>query len=125
MNKAQALQQFWSSFGLTAFDEFSAYDEKIELPANYITYEIQTTNILNSVDLSASLWYNSTSWKEISEKADEIAEYIGYGGRVIKIDGGYIWVKMGTPFAQRMAVEGDDNIRRIYLSISVDFFTAT
>lgn len=125
MDKAQALQAFWSSFGLTAFDENSAYDETIELPANYITYEIQTTNILNSVDLSASLWYTSTSWKAITEKADEIAAYIGYGGRVIKISGGYIWIKLGTPFAQRMAVEQDDNKRRIYLSISVDFFTAT
>ena len=125
MDKAQAIQSFWSSFGLMAFDENSAYDETIDLPDNYITYEVQTTNILNSVDLSASLWFKTTSWKAITEKADEIAEYIGYGGRVLEIDGGYIWIKMGTPFAQRMAVEQDDNMRRIYLSISVDFFTAT
>lgn len=125
MDKAQALQEFWSSFGLAAFDENSAYDERIELPESYITYEVQTANINNSVDLSASLWYKSTSWKEITQKANDIAYYIGYGGRVVQVLNGYIWIKQGTPFAQRMAVEQDDNMRRIYLSISVDFLTDT
>ena len=124
MDKAKALHQFWSSFGLTAIDESSAYDTTIELPDNYITYEVQTSNFGDSVDLTASLWYRSTSWEAISKKADEIAEYIGWGGRLYPIDYGYIWVKLGTPFAQRMAVE-QDSIRRILLNISVDFLSAT
>ena len=124
MNKAQTIQQFWSSFGLLAIDEQSAYDEKMELPANYITYELQTSNFGDPVSLTASLWYYSTSWKEITEKADEIAEYIGYGGRLLSVDGrGYIWIKLGTPFAQRMATE-NENYRRIVLNITVDFLTA-
>jgi len=123
MNKPQAIQQFWSSFGLAAIDEQSAYDEKMELPSNYITYELQTSNFGDPISLTASLWYYTTSWKEISDKANEIAEYIGYGGRFIAVDGGYIWIKLGTPFAQRMAVE-QENYRRIIMNISVDFLTA-
>ena len=125
MDKAQALHSFWSSFQLTAIDEHSAYDESMEFPSNnYITYEVQTANIGNSAALTASLWYRSTSWEDISKKADESAAYIGYGGKVIAIDGGYIWIKLGSPFAQRMPVE-QDSIRRIILNISVDFLTAT
>lgn len=124
MNKAQAIQQFWSSFDLAAIDEQSAYDETIELPTNYITYELQTSNFGDPISLSASLWYYSTSWKAITEKADEIAAYIGYGGRFIEVDnGGYIWIKLGTPFAQRMATE-NENYRRIVMNITVDFLTA-
>ena len=124
MNKAQAIHDFWSSFGLLAIDEQSAYDEQdIELPANYITYELQTANFGDPIQLTASLWYYSTSWEEITEKANEIAEYIGYGGRMLKVDGGYVWVKLGSPFAQRMAVE-QENYRRIILNITVDFLTA-
>lgn len=123
MNKAQALHQFWSSFGLTAIDEQSAYDETIELPSNYITYEVQTAGFENELLLSASLWYYSTTWTDITQKADEIADYIGYGGRVIAVDGGYIWIKLGSPFAQRMAVE-QENYRRIILNITVDYLTA-
>lgn len=123
MDKAQAIHQFWSSFGLTAIDELSAYDTTISLPGNYITYEVHTSNIEDSVALTASLWYRSTSWEEISKKADEIAAYIGYGGRVIAIDDGYIWIKLGSPFAQRMDAD-NDSIRRIYMNITVDFLTA-
>lgn len=123
MDRAQALHTFWSSFDLTAIDEQSAYDTKIALPDNYITYEVQTSNINDTVYLTASLWYKSTSWAAISQKADEIAEYIGYGGRVLNVDDGYIWIKLNSPFAVRMAVE-QDNIRRIVLNISVDYLTA-
>lgn len=123
MDKAQAIHQFWSSFNLTAIDEQSAYDEKIDLPDNYITYELQTSNFGDPLSLTASLWYYTTSWKDITDKADEIAKYIGYGGKIIAVDGGYIWIKLGTPFAQRMATE-QENYRRIILSITVDFLTA-
>ena len=123
MDKAQALHAFWSSFGLLAIDESSAYDERLDLPDNYITYEVQTANIGDSVALTASLWYRSTKWEEITKKADEIASYISYGGRVLKFDNGYIWIKLGTPFAQRMSVE-DDSRRRIILNIEADFLSA-
>ena len=124
MDKAQAIHQFWSSFNLQAIDEYSAYDEGMNLPANYITYEVQTANFGDSVALTASLWYRSTSWAEITQKADEIAAYLGWGGKLITIDSGYIWIKQRTPFAQRMAVD-QDSIRRIILNISVDFLSAT
>lgn len=124
MNKAQGLHTFWSSFGLVAYDEVSAYDERLQLPDNFITYEVQTANIGDSVALTASLWYRSTSWAEITEKANEIAEEIGYGGKVIQIDGGYMWVKLRSPFAQRMAVDSDDSVRRIILNITADYLTA-
>ena len=125
MDKAQAIHNFWSSFGLTAIDESSAYDETLELPSNYITYEVQTSNFGDSVAMTASLWYQSTSWSAISQKADQIARYIGWGGKILPIDNGYIWIKLGTPFAQRMNDTQDDTIRRIYLNILVDFLSAT
>lgn len=124
MDKARTLDQFWSSFGLLAFDENSGYDETLDIPDRYITYEVQTGNFGDPVALTASLWYRSASWAEISRKADEIAAYIGYGGRMIAIDGGYLWVKLRSPFAQRMPVEQEDGIRRIVLNITVDFLTA-
>lgn len=123
MNKAQALQQFWSSFNLLAIDEQSAYDEGMELPSKYITYEVQMSNFGEPLQLSASLWYYSTSWMEITQKVNEIAESIGYGGKMIKVDGGYVWIKLGRPFAQRMSAE-QENFRRYVLNISVDFLTA-
>ena len=124
MDKAKAIHNFWSSFNLTAIDEQSAYDSTSELPENYITYEVRTANFGDAITLTASLWYHSNSWAAISQKADEIAEYIGWGGKLLPVDYGYIWIKLGSPFAQRMAVE-KDSIRRIVLNISADFLSAT
>ena len=95
----------------------------MDLPDDYITYEVQTANLGDPVALTASLWYRSTSWAEITQKAEEIAQAIGYGGKVIPVEGGYLWIKLGSPFAQRMPVDEDDSMRRIYLNISVDFLT--
>ena len=129
MDKAQAIHAFWSSFSWPALDEQSAYDENVleemEIGDRYITYEVLTASFGEPVSLTASLWCRSTSWEEISKKADEIADYIGLGGRLLKTDSGAIWIKQGTPFAQRMAVQEDSFLRRIYLNIAAEFLTAT
>ena len=129
MDKAQAIHQFWSGFTWPAIDEQSSYDqeskEQLNLGDKYITYEVVTGNFGEPIAMTASLWHRSASWSEISQKADEIASAIGYGGKMIPIDGGYIWIKLGSPFAQRMAVEADYDWRRIYLNILADFLTAT
>lgn len=121
MNKAQALHDFWSSFGWTAYDQYSVPDNA-EYPR--ITYEVATDSVGQVVPLTANLWTRDSSWEAISLKADEIAEYIGYGHKVVKIDGGYMWVSKGGVFAQRMNDPNDDMVRRVYVSISVEFLTA-
>jgi len=128
MDKAQALHSFWSSFGLTAVDENSAYDdtvaERLGLMDSYITYEVMTGNYEYPVPLVASLWYRSQSWAAISQKADEIADAIGVGGKVIKIDNGYLWIKQRQPFTTRLSVDGDYDMRRIMIYITANFMTA-
>lgn len=124
MNKAEAIHDFWSSFGWTAIDENAMWDTTDDLGDRHISYEVSTANLGDPVAMTASLWHLSSSWETISEKADQIAAYIGYGGRVIAIDGGYMWVKLGNPFAQRLAVD-HSNVRRIVLNVTADFITAT
>ena len=40
------------------------------------------------------------------------------------VDGGVLWLKRGTPFAQSMGDETDDLIKRKYLNITAEFLTA-
>ena len=119
MDKAQAINTFWNSFGIPAYDEQTVPDTA-QMP--YMTYELSTDNIGNTVNLSASLWYHSTSWAAITQKAEEIAANIGYGFRLIRTDDGGVYITRGTPFAQRM--EADDGIRRIVLQINAEYLTA-
>lgn len=105
---------------MKAYDE-NTVAENATFPR--ITYSVSTDSIGNLVILSASLWYNTRSWEDISKKADEIAAAIGYGGKIIKIDNGYLWLVKGSPFAQRMSEPSDKMVRRIALNINAEFLT--
>lgn len=119
MDKEQALHSFWSSFDLPAYDSRTV-KPSAQLP--YITYDVSLSSFEEPVIMSASLWYNSTSWADISQKADEISEEIGAGGKIISFDDGFIWITRGTPFAQRMS-DPDTAIRRILLNTETEYLS--
>lgn len=129
MTKAAAIYQFWNSFGIKAYEENTVIDaDKEGNPVNpafpYITYQLVTDSFYLEVSTSASLWYRSESWTDINAKTEEIAKYIGLGGKIIKCDGGRIWIKRGQPFAQNMGDENDDLIKRKYLNLTFEFLTS-
>lgn len=121
MTKAAAIYQFWSSFGLTAYEENTVPTDAI-FP--YITYQLVTDSFDREIPLTASLWYRSESWTDINAKTEEISQKISRGGKIIPCDGGAIWLKRGQPFAQNMRDESDDLIKRKYLNITAEFVTA-
>ena len=120
MDKWQAQDAFWNSFGIPAYDENVDLDIDDIEGFNHITYQAMGGNLGQMLLLSASLWYKSNSWAEISQKADEILQRI-YKGVVVRLDNGYFWLKVpeNTPFAQRMD-SGQGNIRRMYISIEAE-----
>ena len=122
MDKWQALQGFWESFGVDVYDESSVPDDA-GFPR--ITYNPRTGSFEDGDQfMSASLWYYGTSWAAISQMADNIADYIGMGGTLVPYTGGAIWIKRGNPFAQRMSDPGDDKFRRVLLQIEAEFISA-
>lgn len=118
MSISEVLYNFWSSFNLPAYDENTVPDEAV-IP--YITYETSDDFFGEDRSLSASIFYRSPSWAEITAKEQQIAEYIGRGGRSLACDGGAIWIKRGSPWAQRMAEPSDSMVRRIVLNYEIEF----
>ena len=121
MTKAAAIYQFWNGFGLVAYEENTVPTDAV-FP--YLTYQLITDSFGRDVAATASLWYRSESWTAINAKTEEIAQRIGLGGEIIKCDGGRIWIKRGQPFAQNMGDESDDLIKRKYLNLTIEYFTA-
>lgn len=121
MTKASALYNFWSGFGLNAYEE-NTVPTDAEFP--YITYQVVTDSFGAEIALTASVWYRGTSWLEANSKAEEISRTISRGGKTIPVDGGVLWLKRGTPFSQSMGDETDDLIKRKYLNITAEFLTA-
>lgn len=124
MNKWQAIDKFWNSFGIPAYDANTVKTGRDSPKMPYITYNALTGSVGQNLDLTASLWYKGYSWQEASEKADEIAKAIGYGFTLVDVDDGYIYITLGQPFAQRMNDPEDDSIRRVYIILNAEFLTA-
>jgi hypothetical protein len=120
MTKTSAIYQFWNGF-LTAYEE-NTVPEDATFP--YITYQLVTDSINNNVQLTASVWYRGEGWLQANAKAEEISKAIGRGGIFLHCDGGKIWLKRGTPFAQNMGDNTDNLIKRKYLNITAEFLTA-
>ena len=120
MTKAAAIYNFWNTF-LTAYEENSV---PTDATFPYITYQLVTDSLDNDVQMTASLWYRGSSWTQANAKAEEISQTIGRGGKILKCDNGRIWIKRGTPFSQNMGDDTDNLIKRKYLNITAEFFTA-
>ena len=122
--KAATIYEFWNSFEMSAYEENSVPtgEDAPEFP--YITYQLVTDSLGNEVAMTASLWYRGTSWVEANAKTEEISQRIGRKGAVLDCNGGKVWIKRGTPFAQNMGDESDNLIKRKYLNITAEYLTA-
>ena len=102
MTKAAAIYQFWSGFGLTAYEENTV---PTDAAFPYITYQLVTDRFDRVIPLTVSIWYRSESWTAINGKTEEISQRISRGGKIIPCDDGAIWLKRGQQFAQVTAEE--------------------
>lgn len=120
MTKEQAYHNFVSGFAWKAYDENTVPDDAV-LPR--ITYNLSVAEFDYPVAMSISLWDRSTSWTNVTGKANEIYQDISLGGKLIPYDGGSIWIRRGTPFSLRMS-DPDDTVRRIIINVVIEFFTS-
>lgn len=122
--KAATIYEFWNSFEMLAYEENSVPtgEDAPEFP--YITYQLVTDSLGNEVAMTVSLWYRDTSWVEANAKTEDVSQRIGRKGAVLDCNGGKVWIKRGTPFAQNMGDESDNLIKRKYLNITAEYLTA-
>lgn len=124
MTKAAALYSFFSGFGIDAYEENSVYALESPPAFPYLTYEVRT-DAFGEFDtaISFSTWHRSTSWAASNAKAEEISAAIGRGGTIMHIDGGYLLIMRGSPFAQSLGDPSDDMIKRKLFNITVRYYT--
>lgn len=121
MTKEAALHKFFNSFGIPGYSTSSVPDDAV-FP--WLTYELVTGSIDNGENsLTVNLWYYGESEAVPNAKVREIAEEIGHGGKVLVVDGGYIWIKRGTPWCQNLRDESNANIKRRYLNVIAEYLT--
>ena len=120
MTKGTALQAFFSQF-MDAYSA-SAVPEDVAFP--YLTYELITSTWDGGeVGLTVNLWFYTTSEAIPNAKAQELSDAIGYGGITLPCDGGFIWLKRGSPWCQNVRDDTDPNIKRRYINVTAEYMT--
>ena len=121
MTKAAALYNFFNSFGMPAYATTSVPEDVI-FP--YLTYDLVLDNWGGGeVSTTVNLWFYTASEAIPNAKVQEISEAIGYSGKVLECDEGYIWIKRGSPWAQSLSDDTAPDIKRRYLNVTAEFFT--
>lgn len=118
-DKWQTLHNFWSGFGIPAYDQASVPDNAV-MP--YITYTAVTAPFENVILISGDIWYNSSSWGAISQKADDIGRELK-GHKLMRVNTKeYLMLAQGSPFAQRI-YDTDDTVKRVHINVMGEYLT--
>ncbi len=122
MTAEAVIQSFMSSFGIPAYPSASVPDQA-DFP--YITYDLVLGGWMDGeVNMPVNVWYRGDSEAEPNAKVREMSSALSIGGITKPCDGGMIWFKKGTPWAQALVVDGeDDRVKRRYVNINLEFFT--
>lgn len=113
MNDAVAINNFWNSFGIPAYPSTSV-PQKSEYP--YLTYEVVNGDFGEDVLSVVNTYHRTSSESKPNELVRKIKAKVGNGGTAIKYDGGAIWIKSGSPFAQAIPDE-DKAVKRRYINV--------
>lgn len=132
MNKQQAFNNFWNSFGVLAFEENSMPEDDVinamiknglaSAKYPYITYQVLIDDLGEPLYPMASIYDKNTSWERADTLSNLISARINQQ-KTIKLDNGRMFITKGNPFAQHMPEESDRTIRRIIINLAVEFFT--
>ena len=122
MTPEAAIYTFLSSFGIPAYASTSTPSDA-EFP--YITYDLVEGDWASGeVNMPVNLWYRTDSEAIPNAKMREIGAAVGLGGTLIPCDYGVLWIKRGSPWAQSVRVDGqDDKIKRRYINIDIEYLT--
>lgn len=122
MTAEQAIYQFLGSFAIPAYASTSVPDQA-EFP--YLSYELVLGEWMEAeVNIPVNIYYRTESEAIPNAKVREMSDAIGRGGITLPCDNGMLWVKKGSPWAQSMSIEGeDDKVKRRYVNINVEFLT--
>ena len=120
MTPEAAINRFLNGFGIPAYAS-SAVPEDASFP--YMTYDLVIGEWMGGeVNMPVDVWYRTESEAQPNTKVREMFTAIGLGGVTIPCDGGMLWVKRGSPWAQAVTVEGEDEmVKRRYVNINIEY----
>ena len=125
MTPEGAIYAWLSSFGIPAYAATATPDEGDDEWGGfpYLTYDLVVGDWgQGEVNMAVNLWDRTDSEARLNAKVREMREALRHGGVTLAGDGGMVWLKQGSPWAQAVRVEGeDDKVKRRYINVNVEY----
>lgn len=120
MTPEAAIYEFLSGMGMPAYPQ-AAVPDGAEPP--YLTYPLTVGDWDGGeVNIPVTMWFRTTSEAVPNAAVRAVREAVPRGGVMVPCDGGALWVKRGSPFAQALLVEGDEEgMKRRYVNLDVEY----
>ena len=75
------------------------------------------------VPIQINLWHRTDNEAAINSIVRDIGNDISYSGVARPCDGGWLWIKRGSPWVVPIVEPTDDAIKRRLINVSVEFMT--
>lgn len=119
MTPEAAFQTLMEGFGMPAYAATSVPDDATY---PYLTYSLTTGYWMGGdTNVTVNVWDRTTSEAVMNAYVREIGKTIGVGGVTVRCDGGMLFVKRGSPWAQPVQVADDPTVKQRYMNVDVDF----
>ena len=128
MTPEAAVYQWMSSFGIPAYAHTSVPDEGSDdwrgFP--YLTYQLVVGDWGGGeVNIPVKLWFRTESEAVPNAKVRQMRDALRFGGVQLPCDGGTVWLKQGSPWAQSVREEGDDEIKGRYVNVNAEYLLSS
>lgn len=112
--------KYWDAYPETAVpSKVAGYNYDAAFP--YLTYNAPfEPDYERNVSIAVNLWDYTFSEKSMNDAVNELSGAIGNGGKQILCDGGCIWLRRGSPFAQPIS-DNDPRLKRRYIIITAAY----
>jgi hypothetical protein len=119
MTDTQALQAFFSEV-MTAYAEDNVPDDAAY---PFLTYAPTVGGWGDPTGtIQVHIWDRTTSTATMNAHVRALRRHIGYGGRAVVCEDGWLWLKLGQPFDVGGTVDPDDpTLRRRVCNIDIDY----
>ena len=112
----------------TEADTFIPFYPSASVPDDVIfpwgTYELTTAAWgAEEVGITVNIWFYTDSEFLPNDAAERLSALIGLGGVSIPCDGGFIWLKRGSPWCQNIADDQHNGVKRRYIDVSAEYMT--
>lgn len=120
MTKDKVLYRWFNQF-MTAYPSTSV-PKDIQFP--YLTYDLTLDNWLGGeVGLTVQMWFHTENEAKPNAAAEELSRAIGMGGVVLPCDGGYIWLKRGTPWCVAATDQANPSVKLRQINVTAEYLT--